>query len=118
MGIHVFVRGLTRKRKLQQETRLPEGQSYLGGTRLRDRPCTHASERAQLTLVEWCVRCSGWRYGRADVEQQLSHTLWWPAVWDERAFLPSEEFGPDEAMAIATRIFRAAMELEQDSHNI
>lgn len=80
--------------------------------------CSHLSEGAQLLLVEWCVRCSGWRYGRVDVESELSHTLWWPATWDERGFLPSEECGPDELLALTARTFRAAQELEQDRKNV
>lgn len=75
--------------------------------------CTHQADTAVVIFVTWCARCSGWRYVRA-LEAQGSLLDGSSDAPSESHFLPQEETGPDDLLALMTRAFNTATEVELD----
>ena len=80
--------------------------------------CSHATETSSITVVRWCVRCSGWRYYSWAESSEASLDM--PPRWFEvtSGFWPSEETGPDEALAMITRLLRTTQEAEVDARRV
>jgi hypothetical protein len=75
--------------------------------------CSHKSSSSVIVFVTWCVRCSGWRYVRA-LEEAGSLSVGSPDGPYESHFLPQEETGPSELLALMQRAFLVAQECELD----
>jgi len=95
--------------------RLPEAVLFsVGSVHMANRKmCSHRTDSTVVIFVTWCARCAGWRYVRA-LEEQGS--LWGSAsdVPSESHFLPQEEVGPSDLLALMTRAFQTAAEVELD----
>ena len=77
------------------------------------RMCTHRTDSTVVIFVTWCARCSGWRYVRV-LEEQGSLLGTSSDAPSESHFLPQEEVGPSELLALMTRAFTTAAEVELD----
>lgn len=75
--------------------------------------CNHTTETTVVIFVTWCARCAGWRYVRA-LEEQGSLLGGYSDAPHESHFLPQEEVGPSELLALMTRAFNTATETVLD----
>lgn len=80
--------------------------------------CSHASEETTVLLIEYCVRCSGWRYSRCQVGRSYTLDGSVGSQVSERHFLELEASDPAELSVLIQRAFRVAQELEQDARNV
>lgn len=75
--------------------------------------CSHPIPHFSVLLVQWCVRCSGWRVRRVGVEPGSESDTSSVEVY-EAHFLPQEETGPDELQHLIQRTLRAEQEAATD----
>lgn len=75
--------------------------------------CSHQADTAVVVFVTWCVRCSGWRYVRA-LEERGSLLGSNSGAPSESHFLPQEDTDPSQLLALMTRAFTVAQEVELD----
>lgn len=80
--------------------------------------CIHVPETYVSILLEFCVRCQGWRYVRYDGGWRTATEPGLNYDKSEQHFLEIEAADPYELGILIQRAFRAAQELECDAHNI
>jgi hypothetical protein len=82
------------------------------------RDCSHPTATSSITVIRWCVRCSGWRYYCwAESLAEPSDTLF---SWDEvtSGFWEAEASDPWSVTPVLTRILRVTQENEQNYREV
>lgn len=85
---------------------------------MRREECSHVSMTTTVTIVRWCVRCSGWRYtSLAESSAELSGT---PSKWDviTNGFWHAECADPSDHLGFIGKILRVSQEREQDARMV
>lgn len=77
------------------------------------RNCAHPVNEFVVCIIQWCARCSGWRYKRVGVEPGSTLDTGSAKVYESH-FLEAEETTPDTILALTTRAFRSAQEWQQE----
>lgn len=79
------------------------------------RDCSHETLTSTITVIRWCIRCSGWRYycWQESLEEPSDTSFKWSEVTS--GFWEVECLDPYEASGTLSTILRAAQENEQDA---
>jgi len=77
--------------------------------------CSHETLTSTVTVIRWCIRCSGWRYfcWQESLEEPSDTLFKWSEVTS--GFWEVECLDPYDAAGVLSRILRAAQEIEQDA---
>lgn len=81
---------------------------------MTERPCTHVPETMVVLIIQWCVRCSSWRYRRLLVEAGSRSDDSSSVHCAESHSLPAAHTDLPEVAALMNRALMAAQEMEED----